>query len=122
MSEREPGLGRGPEVHGVLAYLSRPLYPLLRRVQIRREGRRKYDPSDVLLPEGYVAEVVATGFKTPVHCCFDDRGFCYVTECSYKIESRPQLLRVDVETGDVDFFLERPQQSSFRTRSMSGTC
>ena len=80
MSKRESGLGRGPEIHGALAYLSRPLYPLLRRVQIRREGRRKYEPSDILLPEGYVAEVVATGFKTPVHCCFDDRGFCYVTE------------------------------------------
>src|SRR4051794_27496267 len=46
--------GRGPELRSVLAYLSRPLDPLLRRITIRREGRRKHEPHDILLPEGYV--------------------------------------------------------------------
>src|SRR5918912_4327795 len=100
MAERKGGWGRGPELHGLLAYAGRPLHPLLRRITIRREGRRKHKPADILLPDGYVAEVVATGFKTPVHCSFGPDGNCYVVEAGLKIESRPRILRGNVETGE----------------------
>ena len=123
MPQRRGGWGSGrPEVHSILAYSTRPLYPLLRHVRIRREGRRKHDPGDILLPDGYVAEVVATGFKTPVHCCFDERGRCYVTEGGYKIESLPRILRVDVETGELETFFELPRERWFQTGAMTGAC
>jgi glucose/arabinose dehydrogenase len=114
------GWGRGPEVHGLLAYAGRPLYPLLRRVQIRRTGRRGHEPGDILLPEGYVAEVVATGFKSPVHCCFDDLGRCYVTEAGFKIESPPRILRVDVATGEAETFFDLPEERWVKTGAMTG--
>jgi glucose/arabinose dehydrogenase len=120
--QRRGGWGRGPEVHAALAYAGRPLYPLLRRVTIRREGRRRHEPADILLPDGYVAEVVATGFKTPVHCTFGPDGRCYVTEAGFKIESRPRILRVDVETGDKDVVFELPEERWIQTGAMTGAC
>ena len=60
-------------------------------------------------PHGSAA-ASATGFKPPVHCCFDDGGNCYVTEAGFKTESRPRILRVDVATGD-------PTSSSSETAS-----
>ncbi|HEV3479004.1 MAG TPA: PQQ-dependent sugar dehydrogenase, partial [Gaiellaceae bacterium] len=122
MAERRGGWGRGPELHALLAYATRPLYPLLRRVQIRRTGRVKHDPADILLPDGYVAELVATGFKTPIHCCFDDQGRCYVTEAGYKIESLPRILRVDTETGAFETLFELPRERWFQTGAMTGAC
>ena len=107
-------------IHSILAYMSRPLYPLLRRVRIRREGRRELNPVDILLPEGYVAEVVATGFKTPVHCSFDEEGFCYVTEAGYKIESPPRILRVDATTGGYEVFFELPRVRWAQTGALTG--
>jgi glucose/arabinose dehydrogenase len=122
MPKRRSGWGRGPDIHALLAYATRPLYPLLRRVTIRREGDVKRDAADVLLPDGYVAELVATGFKTPIHCCFDDRGRCYVTEAGYKIESLPRILRVDTETGAIEPFFELPRERWFQTGAMTGAC
>jgi glucose/arabinose dehydrogenase len=122
MPKRRSGWGRGPDIHALLAYATRPLYPLLRRVTIRREGGVKRDAADVLLPDGYVAELVATGFKTPIHCCFDDRGRCYVTEAGYKIESLPRILRVDTETGAMEPFFELPRERWFQTGAMTGAC
>jgi glucose/arabinose dehydrogenase len=120
--QRRGGWGRGPELHSLLAYGGRPLYPLLRRVTIRREGRRTHEPSDILLPDGYVAELVATGFKTPVHCTFGPDGRCYVTEAGFKIESRPRIVRVDVETGETDIFFELPGERWIQTGAMTGAC
>ena len=116
------GLGRGPEVHGVLAYLSRPLYPLLRRVHVKRRGPRGHAPKDILLPDGYTAEVVATGLTTAVHCTFGPDGACYVTEAGYKAEQRPRILRVDVATGDITTFYELPEERWFKTGAMTGAC
>lgn len=65
-----------PMVDSLLAYLSAPLYPYLRKLRIPRRGVRTPNPKDVLVPEGYAVEVVATGFSAPVHCTFDERGFC----------------------------------------------
>ena len=122
MARTRGGLGRGPEVHGVLAYLSRPLYPLLRRAKIRRRGPRGHAPKDILLPDGYVAEVVAAGLNTPVHCTFAPDGTCYVTECGFKIEERPRILRLDVESGDYDVVFEWPDERWIKTGAVTGAC
>jgi hypothetical protein len=31
---------------------------------MRREGTRRWDPADALVPDGYVVEVVATGLNS----------------------------------------------------------
>jgi glucose/arabinose dehydrogenase len=120
--QRESGWGRGPEVHGVLAYLTRPLYPILRNVTIRRRGRRGHQPKDILLPDGYVAEVVATGLNTPVHCTFAPDGTCYVVESGFKIEERPRILEVDLETGELNVVFTLPQERWTKTGAMTGAC
>ena len=122
MSHRQGGIGRGPEVHSVLAYLSRPLYPILRRVKVKRKGPRGYEPKDVLLPDGYVAEVVATGLTTPVHCTFGDDGSCYVVECGFKVEQRPRILRVNVDSGAAETVFELPNERWTKTGAMTGAC
>src|SRR5688572_8422295 len=92
-----------------LATLYAPLLPALKRaVTVRRWGRRGYDPRDVLVPRGYTVEHIAGGFTTPVHCCFDDEGACYVVECGHKVDARPRILKVDVRTGRYETFFELP--------------
>jgi glucose/arabinose dehydrogenase len=120
--ERRGGWARGPEVHGLLAYSTRPLYPLLRRVRIERRGPRNHVPKDILLPDGYVTEVVATGLTTPVHCTFGADGACYVTEAGYKAEQRPRIVRVDVDTGELETLYELPEDRWYKTGAMTGAC
>src|SRR5215213_10233148 len=79
-----------------LAYLYAPILPYIKRIKVARAGPRGHNPRDILLPAGYVAEVVAAGFNTPVHCTFDDRGYCYVVEGGHKVEAKPRILMVDV--------------------------
>src|ERR1044071_1217120 len=88
-----------PMIPDWLSYLSQPILPYLKKIKIHREGPRRYDPSDILLPEGYVAEVVASGFNAPVHCCFDEQGYCYVVESGHKIDAVPRILKVNTQTG-----------------------
>src|SRR5688572_13310983 len=83
-----------------LAYLYKPFLPVLKRIKFQREGTRSFNPNDILLPEGFVAEVVASGFNAPVHCCFDNQGNCYVAESGHKLDAKPRILKVDVQTGD----------------------
>ena len=45
------------------------------------------------LPDGYVAEVVASGLTAPVHVCFDPDGVAYVTESGHKSDSAPRVSR-----------------------------
>ncbi|MGI8703747.1 MAG: hypothetical protein ACR2JZ_04455, partial [Candidatus Limnocylindrales bacterium] len=54
-----------------VAYLYKPILPILKRIKIVRRGSRDHEPDDILLPEGYAAELVASGFSAPVHVCFD---------------------------------------------------
>jgi glucose/arabinose dehydrogenase len=105
-----------------LAYLYAPLLPYLKKIKITRAGPRGHNPRDILLPEGYVAEVVATGFNAPVHCAFDDAGFCYVSEAGHKIDSRPRILRVDVRTGEKAVFFELPEERWDKTGALTGAC
>jgi glucose/arabinose dehydrogenase len=105
-----------------LAYLYKPILPVLKKIKIRREGPRGYNPRDILLPEGFVAEVVATGFHAPVHCTFDDQGNCYVAESGHKIDSQPRILKVNVQTGDYEVIYEVPEERWHKTGALTGVC
>src|SRR5215207_430264 len=106
-----------------LAYAYAPIVPYLKKaITIRRAGSREYNPGDILLPTGYVAEIVATGFSTPVHCCFDDEGSCYVVECGHKVEARPRILKVDTRTGAYTTFFELPTERWIQTGAVTGAC
>jgi glucose/arabinose dehydrogenase len=99
-----------------------PMLPALKRIKIRRAGPRGHNPKDILLPQGFAAEVVATGFNAPVHCTFDDQGFCYVVESGHKIGARPRILKVNVQTGDYETFFELPEERWNKVGAMTGAC
>jgi glucose/arabinose dehydrogenase len=111
-----------PMTDSALAYLYAPLLPLTRNIHWGRSRRRVHDPAHVRVPEGYTVEVVATGLHAPVHCCFDDDGFCYVTECGHKIESKPRVVKVDVATGASETFFELPKNRWIQTGAVTGAC
>ncbi len=67
---------KAPMLDSMLAYLYSVIGPVTKKIPITREGSRPTIRKTSLLPEGYVAEVVATGFHSPVHCCFDEQGSC----------------------------------------------
>jgi glucose/arabinose dehydrogenase len=113
---------RAPMFVTLMAYGRAAAFPLLKMLHIRREGLRRYDANDILLPEGYVAELVATGFNAPVHCCFDDEGFCYVSEAGHKIDSKPRILKVDVQTGEYETFLDLPEERWIFSGALTGAC
>lgn len=61
---------------------------------------RPVDPDDIALPEGYKAEVVATGLTFPTSVAFDEQGRVYVTEAGYsygEVFLEPKLLRVEAD-------------------------
>ncbi|MBA3531267.1 MAG: PQQ-dependent sugar dehydrogenase [Ardenticatenales bacterium] len=111
-----------PTVPDWLAYAYAPLVPYLKKIKITREGPRGHAPEDILLPEGYVAELVATGFNAPDHCCFDDQGNCYVSESGHKSDSSPRILRVNVQSGEVAPFFEFPEARWVKTGALTGAC
>jgi glucose/arabinose dehydrogenase len=113
---------KAPMLDSVLAYQYAVMEPLLRRIKITRAGLRGHNPKDILLPAGFVAEVVATGFNAPVHCCFDDQGFCYVSEAGHKIDSKPRILKVDVAAGEYAPFFELPEERWIKTGAFTGAC
>ena len=113
---------RALDLPSLLAYAYAPLLPVLKWLKFRRAGPRGHNPRDILLPAGYAAEVVATGFNTPVHCTFDERGFCYVVECGHKIEAQPRILKVDPATGRHETFLELPAERWIKTGAVTGAC
>jgi glucose/arabinose dehydrogenase len=121
-TSRVSGSGGAPDPVRWLAYLYKPVLPYLKRITIRRSGPRGFNSADILLPQGFVAEVVATGFNAPVHCCFDDAGVCYVTEAGHKIDARPRILRVDVRTGRVEPFFDLPEDRWIKTGALTGAC
>lgn len=111
-----------PDVDSLLAHLYAPVLPYLRKVRITRSGPRGYNPRDILVPEGFVVEVVATGFNSPVHCCFDEQGFCYVSEAGHKIDSKPRILKMDTRTGTYSTFLDVPEERWKKTGALTGSC
>ncbi len=65
---------------------------------------------------------MATGFNAPVHCSFDGEGYCYVSECGHKIDSKPRIVRVNVETGEQETYFELPEERWHKTGAFTGTC
>lgn len=111
-----------PRAVDTLAYIYAPIRPYLEKLELTREGPRRYNAEDVLLPQGYRAEIVATGFNAPVHCSFDQEGFCYVTEAGYKVQSRPRILKVDTKRGTSEVFFELPEDRWIKTGALTGSC
>jgi glucose/arabinose dehydrogenase len=105
-----------------LAYVYAPLRPLLQRLNITREGRRLASVRDVMLPEGFEAEVVATDLNAPVQATFGPDGACYVSEAGYQIDTAPRVLRVDVATGAVTTFFQLPEERWSRDGAFTGGC
>lgn len=118
----EPGRRFAPMLPDWLTYLYQPILPLLKNINIKRKGRVKTEPGDILLPRGYRAEVVAAGFNAPDHCTFDDQGYCYVTESGHKITAPPRILKVDVRTGNYSVFYEFPESHWHKTGAVTGVC
>jgi glucose/arabinose dehydrogenase len=115
-------LRHAPMMDTALGALYRPLQPLTARMHLHRWRPRRYRPEHVLVPEGYEVEVVATGFNEPVHCCFDEQGNCYVIECGHKIEAKPRVLKVDVDTGESEVFFDLPGERWIMTGAVTGAC
>ena len=111
-----------PTLPDWLSYLYQPILPMLKKIKIRREGPRGYNPNDILLPQGYAAEVVASGFNAPDHCCFDDQGYCYVIESGHKIDDPPRVLKVDTQTGTWETFFTLPEDQWIKSGALSGAC
>jgi glucose/arabinose dehydrogenase len=62
------------------------------------ERVRRYDPADVLVPDGYAVTLVAQGLAFPTGIAFDDSGRAYVLESGWSPPghpSVPQLLRLE---------------------------
>ena len=57
-----------------------------------------------------------------MHCTFDDDGFCYVSECGHKIDSKPRILKVNVATGEYEPFFELPEERWIKTGAFTGAC
>src|ERR671934_2205215 len=123
---RPPEPKRAIDLDSLLAYAYAPIVPYLKRARqqlgFARRGARGHNPRDILLPQGYTADVVATGFNTPVHCTFDDRGSCYVVECGHKVEATPRILKVDLQTGQYETFFAWPQERGTKTGAVTGAC
>jgi glucose/arabinose dehydrogenase len=111
-----------PMVADWMSYLYQPILPVLKKIHIRREGPRGYNPNDILLPQGYVAELVASGFNAPDHCCFDEDGYCYVVESGHKIDAVPRILKVDTKTGDWEPFFTLPENQWIKGAAITGAC
>ncbi len=111
-----------PMMDTILAYMHSAMRPIMDRIHIPHEGQRGHDPGDILLPEGYTAEVVTTGLNAPVHCCFDDAGSCYVSECGHKIDSKPRVWKINTGTGEKELFFDLPEERWNKTGAFTGAC
>jgi glucose/arabinose dehydrogenase len=110
----------GFDLPALLAQLAKPLRPIFGAVRYQRHGRRTHRPSDILLPAGYRAEVVASELNSPVSCCFDDAGACYVVEGGHKIEAVPRILKIDPRTGRQEVFFSWPEERWIKTGAVTG--
>lgn len=85
----------------ILAWLSKPLLPLVERygMKVPRRGPRGFAPGDVLVPDGYRVEIVATGLSAPVMTTFGPDGAAYVVESGHKVDSPPAIRRIELGEG-----------------------
>lgn len=121
-TKRETGRRWTVRLPDMLAYLYQPVLPRLRSVEVQRAGPRERNPADILLPRGYVAEIVATNLNAPVHACFDDKGFCYVTESGHKVDAPPRIMKINVNTGEKQVFHLISDDRWIPTGSVTGAC
>lgn len=66
--------------------------------QTSAPSERRADPSGIALPDGYRAEVVATGLTFPTGVAFDNQGGVYVLEAGYsygEVWTTPRLLKIE---------------------------
>ncbi len=110
------------DIPSTLAYLYKPFLPLLKRITWVRRGDRRYDVRDISVPDGYVVELVASGFIAPVHGCFDDAGQLYVSEAGHKSDAPPRIWRVDVTTGERHVHFDLPPDRWIKTGALTGAC
>ncbi|HEX5015125.1 MAG TPA: PQQ-dependent sugar dehydrogenase [Candidatus Limnocylindrales bacterium] len=105
-----------------LAWLTKPAMPIVERwgMKVPRRGPRGFSPSDVLLPDGYVAEVVATGLSAPVMATFGPDGTCYVVESGHKVDDPPCIRSVDLETGETTLVHQFGGPSWVHTGAVTG--
>jgi glucose/arabinose dehydrogenase len=120
--ETKPVEKTAPTLPDWLSYLYQPILPLLKKIKIHREGPRGYNPEDILLPQGYEVEVLASGFNAPVHCCFDDEGYCFVVESGHKIDAIPRILKVDPNSGAWETFFTLPEDKWIKGAAVTGAC
>jgi len=122
--QETPGPLEAPMLPNWLAWLYSLLQPQLKKMFsfIERKGPRGFNPEDILLPEGYEVELVASGFNAPVHCAFDDEGDCYVVEAGHKVDAVPRILKVDVDSGRWEPFFTLPRERWNKTGAMTGAC
>ena len=105
-----------------LAWATKPLQPLVKRygMNVPRRGPRGYAPTDILLPDGYVAEVVATDLSAPVMTTFGPDGAAYVVECGHKVDDAPGVKRVDLDTRAVTVHHRVADADWVRTGAVTG--
>jgi glucose/arabinose dehydrogenase len=106
----------------LLAWLTRPVMPLVKRYgrRVRRAGPRDHRPQDILLPSGYVAEVVSSGLSAPVMACFDPGGRCFVVDSGHKTDEPPRIRRVDLTTGSLETVHEFAGSDWAETGALTG--
>lgn len=106
----------------VLAWATKPLIPLVERygMPIPRRGPRGYAPRDVLVPDGYVVELVVSGLSAPVMTFFDADGAAYVVECGHKVDDPPRIRRLDVDTGETEMLHEFTGSDWVATGAVTG--
>ena len=109
------------DVPTLLSVLYAPLQPIVQRINIVRRGSRRHAPSDILLPEGFTADLVAGGFSAPVHASFGPDGNAYVTESGHKSGSAPRVYRVDPASGSKELLVELAGQRATPTGAATGT-
>ncbi len=120
--ERETGSKFAPDLPSLLATLYAPILPFLKNIKIERSGPREHQPRDILLPQGYVAELVTTGLNAPVHCAFDPDGYAYIGESGHKIDSPPRIVRVNLQTGEQEIYYTFPEDQWILSGALTGLC
>ncbi|MFP5371163.1 MAG: PQQ-dependent sugar dehydrogenase [Actinomycetes bacterium] len=111
---------KAPMVPDALGYVWVAGQGLLRHLNIERKGHRRPDPSDILLPTGYEADVVVTDLDEPVHLTFAPDGTCYLTEGGYRIDSPPRIWQLDVSSGTRRLVFEISEDRWNRSGCLTG--
>lgn len=122
MSDTQFTGSRAGKLDSVLAYMYKPLQPIIKGRSIRRVESRQWRPEDIQLPPGYRAEVVASGLNAPVHCCFAPDGRCFIVESGHKIEARPRIVQIDTASGEETVLYEFPDEEWLKTGAVTGAC